>query len=213
MIELICPPKRREARKADRRRAILEVANRSFLDRGYAETSMSTIAAELGGSKTTLWSYFPSKEALFAAVLDAKIEQFQQKLDDALIPSDGGTRGALQRFGAVMLGKITDPDAVALHRLIVGESGRFPEIGRAFAERGPDRIRARFCAYLRKEMDAGRLRDGDPMTAARQFIALCQSGCYLDRLWRPGCPSITDPARDIADAVDTFLAAWGPRAA
>lgn len=209
MTELNFPPRRREARKADRRRTILEVAERSFLERGYAETSMSTIAAELGGSKTTLWSYFPSKEALFAAVLDAKIADFQTALDEALIPV-GGTAAALRRFGRILLGKITQPASMALHRLIVGEAGRFPEIGRTFAERGPDRVRARLCRYVEEEMAAGRLRAGDPMMAARQFIALCQAGCYLDRLWRPGCAMITDPGIDIEEAVTSFMHAWAP---
>src|SRR4026208_346391 len=60
---------RREARRRDRRGAIIGVARRSFLNNGYAATTMSSIAAELGGSKGTLWSYFPGKEELFAAVL------------------------------------------------------------------------------------------------------------------------------------------------
>jgi hypothetical protein len=55
---LTCPS-RREARRLSRREAILEVAERSFLEQGYAATTMSAIAAELGGSKGTLWSYLP----------------------------------------------------------------------------------------------------------------------------------------------------------
>jgi AcrR family transcriptional regulator len=200
---------RREARKADRRRAILDVAARSFRERGFADTSMSTIAAELGGSKTTLWSYFPSKDALFAAVIDSKIETFQAKLDDALIPS-GGPAAALSRFGRLFLNKILDPQSVALHRMIVAESERFPQIGEAFAVRGPDRVRARLSRYMEEEMVAGRLRKGNPLTAARQFLGLCQSGCYLDRLWRPGRALMSNPEEDVAAAVDTFLRAWGP---
>ncbi len=211
-MDLSPPQGRREARKADRRRAILDVAERSFRERGFADTSMSTIAAELGGSKTTLWTYFPSKDALFAAVIDSKIETFQAKLDEALIPT-GGTGAALSRFGHLFLNKILDPQSVALHRLIVGESERFPQIGEAFALRGPDRVRTRLCRYMEDEMAAGRLRQGDPLTAARQFIGLCQSGCYLDRLWRPARASANDPNADVAAAVDTFLRAWGPEAA
>jgi AcrR family transcriptional regulator len=211
-MDLSPPQGRREARKADRRRAILDVAERSFRERGFADTSMSTIAAELGGSKTTLWTYFPSKDALFAAVIDSKIETFQARLDEALIPT-GGTAAALSRFGHLFLNKILDPQSVALHRLIVGESERFPQIGEAFALRGPDRLRARLCRYMEEEMAAGRLRQADPLTAARQFIGLCQSGCYLDRLWRPARARTTDPETDVAAAVDTFLRAWGPEAA
>ena len=60
-------PGKREARKEERREAILAIAKRVFLDQGYSGASMSAISAELGGSKGTLWSYFPSKEELFAA--------------------------------------------------------------------------------------------------------------------------------------------------
>lgn len=210
-MEICSPLGRRAARKADRRRAILDVAERSFLERGYADTSMSTIAAELGGSKTTLWTYFRSKEELFAAVLDSKIADFQQALDEALIPS-GGTEAALTRFGGVLLRKILMPGSVALHRLIVAEAGRFPTIGEAFALRGPDRMRTRLCRYMEEEMAAGRLRQGDPASAARQFIALCQAGCYLDRLWRPCCAATADPDAEVGAAVATFIAAWGPQA-
>lgn len=209
-MELICTPGRREARKADRRRAILEVAERSFLERGFADTSMSMIAAELGGSKTTLWSYFPSKDELFAAVLDSKIASFQKELDEALIPA-GGPEAALTRFGRIMLRKVLSPLSIALHRLIVAEAGRFPSIGRTFAERGPDRVRARLCRYMEDEMTAKRLRAGDPMLAARQFIALCQAGCYLDRLWRPNVALTVDADAEVAGSVNTFMAAWGPK--
>jgi len=205
----LCPsPGRREARKADRRRAILEVAERSFRERGFADTSMSTIAAELGGSKTTLWTYFPSKDELFAAVIDSKIEAFRDALDEALIPT-GGTTAALSRFGHVFLGKILTPSSIALHRLIVAEAERFPTIGEAFAVRGPDRVRSRLCRYMEEEMAAGRLRQGDPVLAARQFLGLLQAGCYLDRLWRPLRAREADIDGDVAAAVDTFMRAWG----
>lgn len=204
-----CTPGRRAARKADRRRTIIEVAERSFLERGYAQTSMSTIAAELGGSKTTLWSYFPSKEELFAAVLDGMIADFERKLDEALMPG-GGTAAVLLRFGRVILEKMMSPTSIALHRLLVSEAERVPTMGQAFAERGPDRLRRRLCQWMEGEMAGGRLRTGDPLLAARQFVALCQAGCYIDRLWRPIGSIRIDIEADVGAAVNSFMGAWGP---
>lgn len=169
---------------------------------------MSTIAAALGGSKTTLWSYFPSKEALFEAVLDGMIGDFERKLDEALTPG-GGTEAVLLRFGRVILEKMMNPSSIALHRLLVSEAERVPTMGQAFAERGPDRLRQRLSRWMQGEIDAGRLRSGDPLLAARQFVALCQAGCYIDRLWRPiGTVKINIEA-DVKAAVSSFLGAWG----
>lgn len=199
-------PGRRAARKEDRRRAILKVAERSFFDRGFADTSMSTIAAELGGSKTTLWSYFPSKEALFAAVLDCKIADFASALDQALI-STGGAAGVLHRFGQIFLAKILSEDSRRLQRLIASEGDRFPAMSDAYYQRGPARVSQRLALYLSREMAAGRLREGDAAMAARQFLALCQAGAYNDRVWHRLRPD-SDPERDVEQAVDTFLRAW-----
>ena len=80
---------RREARKRDRQEMILEVAQRYFLDHGYAGTTMSRIAAALGGSKGTLWSHFPSKDALFAAVLDRVARAYRARLSQILDPDAG----------------------------------------------------------------------------------------------------------------------------
>lgn len=50
---------------AQRRKAFIDAARSAFFSQGYARTVMSSIASQVGGSKTTLWSYFPSKEELF----------------------------------------------------------------------------------------------------------------------------------------------------
>ena len=209
-MDMSCPSGRRAARKADRRRTILEVAERSFLEHGYAETSMSTIAAELGGSKTTLWSYFPSKEALFTAVLDRMIAEFAQELEEALIPSSGGLEAALGRFGRTFARKLLSGSSIALHRLVLAELDRMPEIAEAFATRGPDRVRERMRGFFADEMAAGRLRPGDALLAARQFLALCQSRFYNDRLLRPAMVPALDPNEGIDAAVATFMAGWKP---
>ena len=202
---------RRAASKEDRRRSILAVAERSFFERGYAATSMSTIAAELGGSKTTLWNYYPGKEALFLAVLDGMIADFGAALDEALVPV-GGTAAALGRFGRVFLAKILSPGSEALKRLMACEAHRFPTMAVAFFDRGPGRVRERLRRFLGEEMARGRLRPGDAGLAARQFLALCQAGGFNDRFWH--CPSAVtiDIGRDVADAVETFLRAWGGEA-
>src|SRR5579863_10433780 len=69
-LESTVPESGAESVRGDaKRRAILEVAREVFLAQGYAATSMSEIAAKVGGSKGTLYNYFRSKEELFAAFM------------------------------------------------------------------------------------------------------------------------------------------------
>lgn len=199
---------RRAQRKELRREAIIDVAQRSFLEHGFAASSMSTIAAACGGSKTTLWSHFSSKEALFEALIDRMVGNFSGALSEALL-TDGGAEAALRRFGLVFLTKILSADALALKRMINSEAQRFPMLAQAFYERGPAPVRERLARYIAGEMEAGRLRDGDPELAARQFLSLCQGGCFSDTIWhRAGAPSST-PEQDVDTAVNAFFRIWG----
>lgn len=168
---------RREARRHSRRETILDVAERSFLERGYAGTTMSAIAATLGGSKGTLWSHFGSKEVLFDAVFDRATEAFRRELSLFLHPRDG-VEAALRWFCAEYVRRVTAPGAVALLRLVTGEAGRFPEMGRIFYERGPRQTQQLLADFLGATMDAGLLRRDDPLLAARQLTALCMAVSY-----------------------------------
>src|SRR5882757_6223376 len=73
-------------RRDERRDHILDVARDAFLSTGYADTSMSAIAARLGGSKGTLYNYFKSKDELFNAYVERRClwqdEIFAAPLDD-----------------------------------------------------------------------------------------------------------------------------------
>jgi TetR/AcrR family transcriptional repressor of mexJK operon len=193
----------------ERRAAIVAVARDEFFAHGYGATAMSAIAAKVGGSKTTLWSYFPSKQELFTAVVDDAVERFGAALDVPLEP-ELPLKEALQRFAEGMMGIVGAPEILELHRIVMGEAGRFPELGTLYFERGPKRGKAKLATYLAAAMTDGRVRPGDPQLAARQFAVLCQAGLHQDRLW--GLVQGDDPARqqrDIDAAIACWTAAWG----
>lgn len=206
MVEAVT---RRAENRESRRAAIVAVAREQFLDRGYAATSMSTIAAALGGSKGTLWAYFPSKEDLFAAVLDTVTVTFSQSMDDALRPGrDCAT--TLLDFSERFLEKMVHPDSIRLHRLIVGESARFPEIGQIFFARGPQIVLERLAAYIDRCMAAGEIRRDDPMQAAMNLIQLTQMQHNL-RLWGiVGIPDADAVRHHASKALDLFTRAYAP---
>ena len=125
---------------------------------------MSGIAAKLGGSKGTLWNYYPSKEVLFGAVLDRATAAFREQLTLTLSPDDP-IETALTKFCTKFLGKLTMPESLALHRLVVGEAARFPEMGRIFYERAPWKTQELLACYLEQAAEKGLIRCDDPFAA------------------------------------------------
>lgn len=205
----VLPPGRRELRRASRREAILDVAQRSFLDNGYAATTMNAIAAELGGSKGTLWSYFPSKEQLFAAVLDRATASFRSQVAVVLNPDDPPEK-AIRSFCRRFVERICQPESGALYRLVIGESQRFPEVGRIFYERAPAITRAFVADYLAGAAKRGQLKIEDSMLAAEQLTHMCLAGMHqrfvLGLVEKPSQAMIKAEADN---AADLFLRAYG----
>ncbi|WP_426032523.1 TetR/AcrR family transcriptional regulator [Caulobacter sp. DWP3-1-3b2] len=192
-----------------RREAILDVARDVFLKEGYANASMSTIAARLGGSKGTLYNYFKNKEQLFAAYVvrhcawqrDAMFE-ISSEIDDI--------RAALTKAGRTYLSIVLSDFSMANFRVIVAEAERTPEIGQAFYETGPKSGGLLLGAILQKAADTGQLKLADPVHAAQQFIGLCQNRLMKARL----CNAMAEPTAaeidgEVLPAVDVFLAAYG----
>ncbi len=95
---------------------------------------------------------------------------------------------------------------------MVGESGRFPEVGRMFYAMGPKVILTKMAAYLSDLMDQGVLRRADPFVAAQQFKDLAISGVLQPRTWGvlTGELSDTEVESQVTTAVDTFLRAYRP---
>lgn len=195
-----------------RRKAFVDAARELFFAHGYAGTTMSSIAGKVGGSKTTLWTYFPSKEDLFAAVVDGIVEQYGDALTIEL-PIDQPVPDVLRRFGNVLMTKLTATPLLSLYRLVVGEAGRFPHLAETFYERGPRRGKARAAEWVAGKMARGEIRMGDPMQAVQQFAGLCQSGLYQFAILNlPESGNLARLHDEVDAAVDTFYRAWRPDA-
>lgn len=197
----------RDMRREDRRDAILNVAYECFVADGYGSTSMSTIAARLGGSKGTLYNYFKSKEELFEAFVRQACAELSHDLDS--MPPEGDLRGRLVQMARHFIDHLLAPDALAVYRVVVGEGERFPELARLFYEVGPRSGIARAAEFLQDLMERGELRQADPLQAAHQFKDLALSGLHNLRLWGViEDPSPAERAARARTAVDTFLRAY-----
>lgn len=193
---------------AARRKVFIDTAREAFFANGYAGTTMSSIASTVGGSKTKLWTYFPSKEALFAAVVDDIVEHYG-RVQDVDLPDTDDLRSVLLEFVRGLMDTILSEPVIALHRLVLAEANRFPYLADAFYQRGPRRGKARLSEFIARAMARGQIRSGDPMLATRQLAGMCQAGCFqsalfnLDESWDKEVLE-----NEISEAVDSFLRAW-----
>jgi TetR/AcrR family transcriptional repressor of mexJK operon len=127
----------RRKRQAEKRAALLEAAMVVFLAEGYAGTSMQAVAARAGVSKMTLYRHFDDKEQLFLAMF---FEQCMRSRDRATVQPARDVReatAALEEFARGFCRAFTDPGMLALFRMLIGETGRFPQLGKTFYEHGP----------------------------------------------------------------------------
>ena len=197
---------RRQQNRIDREKRILNAALTVFAKAGYSGATMDAVAAEADVSKPTLYQYFAGKEALFAAMMEAR-------RDDMLLAFETANAGSmvdqLHAFAWAYADTVMRPDLLSLARLIIGEAQRFPEIGRTYQASGPDRVLAGMMAYLTIQKEAGRLIFDDAELAAQDLWGLILSGPRTKALYRPDDPpSRLDVKRYVENGLRVFLRAY-----
>ena len=120
---------RMSSRGQQRKAKILAAATRLFLSQGYGETSIDAIVDQSGGSKATLYSYYPTKADLFRAVVDSIVTTHE----GPELATFENIRETLVNFAEHRLGIVFSSNHRALMRLIIAERARFPDIARPSA--------------------------------------------------------------------------------
>ena len=192
-------------------RQILDGARKVFLADGFDGASMNDIARVAGVSKGTIYSHFPSKDALFAALVREDKRQQAERLG-AYDEHEGAIEDVLFRLGVGLMELMLEPDHVAQVRTVAAVAPKFPEIGRAFYEAGPQFGHRRLAAWLARRVAAGELAIEDTEAAAEQFFNLAQGVLFKKMLFaaEPKPPHAEIEAT-VGSAVRVFLAAYRPR--
>lgn len=152
------------------RERILRAATELFLVGGYGTTSIEAVAARAGISKRTFYDRFDDKAALFAAVVHYIIEQIRPPADVPLL-AGASLSQILQRLAGLILAAALSPQALALHRLVTGESSRFPELALAVETEGRQSEATDLIAgLLAREQRNVKIAIDDQRFAADQFI-------------------------------------------
>jgi AcrR family transcriptional regulator len=196
--------------ESPKRLQIARAAETLFLAQGYGAVSMDQVARTAGVSKATLYAHFTSKDRLFATIVADKGRE--SPVVDALFPAEvPDLRAALLAIGQRMLRFLLHARTLAIFRIAIAESARFPELGRAFHDNGPQKFCDRFRTWLEDLAAQGSVRVADPLQATEQFMALMRSSVFLRAtLALPPPPAEAEIDATVAAAVETWLLAFGP---
>jgi AcrR family transcriptional regulator len=190
-------------------RQILQAAREVFLAHGYGAASTDMIQRAACVSKSTLYAYYPTKDTLFAAVVEAECRAFARTFSEVSFERRD-LADSLKRLGQSYLGLLLAPSALGLYRIVVAETPRFPALGQAFYAAGPDLVKRRLAEYLARTGADGQLAVRDPAQAAGHFLALLRGDLQLRALFGAGPPpGRAAIAHAVAAVVQCFMAAYG----
>jgi AcrR family transcriptional regulator len=193
----------RERRAHKRREELLAASLKLFAERGFHATSIRDIARAVGITEGLIYHYFRSKEALLKGVVEHSLtgrdpHGFEKFPDD--LPIDE----ALRRLGKTLLGRLRSNKEI--FRLMVSESRLFERNGDLFYPKMIyDTGMRRMGAFLASRMDAGELRQVDPVLAARQFTGSLVAFFIFQEILLGKRVVHVDPEAFLEMTIDIFL--------
>jgi AcrR family transcriptional regulator len=154
---------------------ILDVATELLLNHGYGATSVEAIARRARISKRTFYHRFRDKPALMSAVIVRLIDSLRPPPHVPLIEGEG-LEQILVHLGTLILHAALAPRVLQLHRLIVAESARFPDLAHAVAKAGGrQEAVALISELLMRHWPGAATAPANAAFAANQFIQMIVS--------------------------------------
>jgi AcrR family transcriptional regulator len=190
-----------------RREAILDIALDLFREVGFEAASMSQIAARVGGSKATLYNYFPSKEELLLHAMLASADKYAHEVRQILQQSDDLST-QLHSFVVSLLSLVNSPRTTQILRVAISVGGT-TDIGRRFYEMGTHEPWLEVADVLRRAMDQRGLDVADPDMMAMHLRDLCHTDLIANLLGATVETSDEETERKAAHIVKVFFRAYG----
>lgn len=186
-------------------RLIAEAARQAFMENGFAGTSMDDVAQSAGVSKKTLYRLVPNKAGLFESSVTDRISRFMLAVDPATLdalPVAAALGRIMEQYGLLTL----SPDTVAIQKLVIAESDRFPDLATSFFMDAVVATQRVLAAYLGQQCERGVLSIEDPDMAAGMLRGMMamepQRAAMMKQRALPSHEEITARARH---CVQVFL--------
>jgi AcrR family transcriptional regulator len=155
---------------AERRQQILRAASACFGTRGFHGTTTRDVAAAVGITEAALYRYFPSKEAMYTAILDARMSTPNPVEAVEALAASGDDRAVFTTLLRTLLASVTsDPSFI---RLLFYSALEGHELSKPYREQRMRRLREFLTGYIERRVREGAFREIDPVLGARVFLAL-----------------------------------------
>jgi len=153
---------------SDKTSLIIQAVGDMFLQHGYSRVSINAIIAKIGGSKRDLYAQFGDKEGLFRCVIADVCRQVLDPLQR--LPVEGESiEQALKSFGTIFLSLLLSSRVIALQKLVLSESTRYPEFAQLFVELGPVSAYSLAAELLKKRAEFGEINVSKPQVMGALF--------------------------------------------
>lgn len=185
-------PRRQRLLPVERLPLILAAALEEFAEHGYAGASMASAARRAGVAKGLIYHYFPSKAALFEAVVGSCVRPAFAEAE-RLVAGFSGSRAELLRalLGLAYARIAAEPRERGLVRLIFAEADRFPEFAALYRAEVLDREVGLLGAIIEAGVAAGEFRgDADAAGTAAVMLAPAIMAAVWQMMLGQGAPAL-----------------------
>lgn len=201
MEDLAVPSARWTRRKQARPAEILDAALLVFAEKGYSGARMDDIARRAGVTKGTIYLYFENKEAMFKTLVRESIGATLASVTDGVRAFQGSAKDLL-RFALNAMGHLlTTSDRVVLPKIIIAESGNFPELARFYR----DEIIAKGLALMSGLIERGIAQGEFRKVPVEHAVRLCIAPVLLGAIWRVTFARFDEAPYDYQGLIDTHL--------
>jgi len=189
--------RRKEARPAE----ILDAALKVFAEKGFAGTRMEDIAARAGVTKGTIYLYFENKEAVFKTLVRESIGATLAGVIENVRNFPGPARDMLRMALGAMAHLLTTSDRVVLPKIIIAESGNFPELARFYRDEVIEKGLELMSGLIERGIAQGEFR----IVPVQHAVRLCIAPVLLGAIWRTTFARFDPEPYDYQGLVDTHL--------
>jgi len=184
-----------------RRQEILEAALVNFAEKGFSATRMNDMARRAGISSGTLYLYFINKEAIFKSLVEESLGTQVSQLTQVMREWEGPSDELLRLVVRTINGFLRSSDRAVLFKLIIAETGNFPELARFYRHHVTDHMLTVFEGIISRGIARGEFRRIDLTDGARMIF----SSIMFTAIWRTSLGTLDSESYDYGRFIETKL--------